>query len=94
METRTKVFNGKRLSLLRFLKGWSLQEVADHLGVGKQTVSKYESGQITPPLVIVVGMSELFSVPLDYWTSTYVQIDFSDNDMSIEILKQAHFKKF
>lgn len=34
------------LRALRLQKGYTLQDIARHLGVGKQTVQKYESGVI------------------------------------------------
>ena len=51
---------------LRKKKGWSQEELAERLGVTRQSVSKWESGQSVPDLNKIVFMSDLFGVTTDY----------------------------
>ncbi|MBQ6173367.1 MAG: helix-turn-helix domain-containing protein [Clostridia bacterium] len=51
---------------LRKKNGWSQEELADKLGVSRQSVSKWESAQSVPDMARVVQLSELFGVSTDY----------------------------
>ena len=51
---------------LRKKSGWSQEELAEKLGVSRQSVSKWESAQSVPDMARVVQMSELFGVSTDY----------------------------
>jgi len=51
---------------LRKKNGWSQEELAEQLGVSRQSVSKWESAQSVPDMGRVVQLSELFSVSTDY----------------------------
>ena len=46
--------------------GWSQEELADKLGVSRQSVSKWEGAQAVPDMKKIVMMSELFGVSTDY----------------------------
>ncbi len=46
--------------------GWSQEELAEQLGVSRQSVSKWESAQSVPDLQRVLEMSRLFGVSTDY----------------------------
>ena len=46
--------------------GWSQEELADRLGVSRQSVSKWESAQAVPDMKKIVTLSELFGVSTDY----------------------------
>lgn len=46
--------------------GWSQEELADKLGVSRQSVSKWEGAQAVPDMKKIVQMSELFGVSTDY----------------------------
>ncbi len=46
--------------------GWSQEELAQRLGVSRQSVSKWESAQAVPDMKKIVQMSELFGVSTDY----------------------------
>ena len=46
--------------------GWSQEELADKLGVSRQSVSKWESAQSVPDLQRILEMSRLFNVSTDY----------------------------
>ena len=46
--------------------GWSQEELADKLGVSRQSVSKWEGAQAMPDMKKILQMSELFGVSTDY----------------------------
>ena len=46
--------------------GWSQEELADKLGVSRQSVSKWEGAQAVPDMKKIVMLSELFGVSTDY----------------------------
>lgn len=46
--------------------GWSQEELAEKLGVSRQSVSKWESAQSVPDLNRIIKMAELFGVTTDY----------------------------
>ena len=60
-----KVFSEKLLELRR-QAGLSQEELADRLGVTRQSVSKWEGGAAMPELSKLIALSELFSVAVDY----------------------------
>ena len=55
-----------RIQHLRKIKGISQEELADQIGVSRQTVSKWESEQSSPDIEKVVVMSDYFGVTTDY----------------------------
>lgn len=46
--------------------GWSQEELAEKLGVSRQSVSKWEGAQSIPDMNKILQMSELFGVTTDY----------------------------
>lgn len=57
---------GERIIKHRKKNGWSQEELAERLGVSRQSVSKWESGTSVPDLNRILEMSELFEVTTDY----------------------------
>lgn len=55
-----------RIQRLRKAKGMSQEELADQIGVSRQAVSKWESGQTSPDLEKIVLLSDFFDVTTDY----------------------------
>lgn len=51
---------------LRKKNGWSQEELAEKLGVTRQSVSKYEGAQSIPDLDKILKLSEVFGVTTDY----------------------------
>ncbi|MCP4163138.1 MAG: helix-turn-helix transcriptional regulator [Deltaproteobacteria bacterium] len=58
-------FNQK-LKELRLEKGWTQEELADSLKIHRMRVSVYERGKATPETKVLIKMSEIFNVSLDY----------------------------
>ena len=55
-----------KITALRKKAGWSQEELAEQLGVTRQSVSKWEGAQSVPDLDKVVQMSRLFGVTTDF----------------------------
>lgn len=55
----------EKLIQLRREKGYSQEQLADLLGVSRQSVSKWEAGQSTPELAKLLTLADLFGVTLD-----------------------------
>ena len=51
---------------LRKKAGWSQEELADKLGVSRQSVSKWEGAQSIPDMNKILQLSSLFGVSTDY----------------------------
>lgn len=55
-----------RIQYLRKQKGLSQEELAEMVGVSRQSVSKWESEQSIPDLEKIIIMSDIFEVTTDY----------------------------
>jgi transcriptional regulator with XRE-family HTH domain len=60
---------GEKLLGLRKKEGLSQEDVADKLGVSRQTVSKWETDQTVPELIKVRLLSKLYNISFDYLIS-------------------------
>lgn len=56
----------EKIMSLRKKAGWSQEELAEKLGVTRQSVSKWEVASSTPDITKIVQMSKLFGVTTDY----------------------------
>ena len=54
-----------RLRLLRAERRWSQAELADRLGVSRQTVNAIETGKYDPSLPLAFAMARLFAQPIE-----------------------------
>lgn len=59
------VSHEERLQTLREEHGMSQLELAEQLGVSRQTVSRWETGQIKPSADNLLRLSQLWGVPVD-----------------------------
>lgn len=57
---------GEKILKLRKARGWSQEELAGHIGVTRQALSRWESDAAVPDTVNVVELSDLFGVSCDY----------------------------
>ena len=55
-----------KITDLRKKNGWSQEELAEKLGVSRQSISKWESAQSAPDMNRIIKMSEIFGVSTDY----------------------------
>ena len=56
----------EKLQLLRKNKGLTQEELAERLGVSRQAVAKWESGQVYPDIFNLIQISDLMNVSVDY----------------------------
>ncbi|MDY5612842.1 helix-turn-helix domain-containing protein [Dysosmobacter sp.] len=62
----------EKLMTLRKQAGLSQEQLADRLGVTRQSVSKWESGAVLPEIVKLISLSEMFGVSVDYLVKDYM----------------------
>lgn len=67
----------EKLYKLRKDKGLSQEQLADGLGVSRQAISKWESGQSTPESEKLVLISNYFDISLDYLMKDDIALDLS-----------------
>ena len=65
---------GKKLASLREAAGLSQEELAEVLGVSRQSVSKWEMGQALPGIERILKMADIFSVTTDQLLRDTVEI--------------------
>ncbi len=76
---------GKKIMELRKQKGLSQEELAEKVGVARQTISKWELGETSPDLKQSKELSQIFNVSLD---------ELVDNDIkSILVEKTSNTEK-
>lgn len=56
---------GQRLYEMRRAKGLSQEQAAEHLGVTRQTISKWESDQTTPDFDKILPLCDLYNISTD-----------------------------
>lgn len=59
----------EKIKKLRFERKWSQDKLAEKLGIGRQYVSKYETGKILPSADSLQKLAEVFGVSIDYLLS-------------------------
>lgn len=55
----------ERLYTLRKSRGFSQEELAEHIGVSRQAVSKWERGEASPDTDNIIQLSKIYGVSLD-----------------------------
>ncbi len=56
----------KRFIELRKEKGYTQQYVADYLKIDRSNYSKYELGKLEPSIDMLIALSNLYGVSIDY----------------------------
>ena len=54
-----------RLKVLRAIRDWSQQDLADKLEVSRQSVNAIETGRYDPSLPLAFRIAELFDLPIE-----------------------------
>ena len=54
-----------QLAELRNEKGWSQADLAEQLGVSRQTINSLERGKYDPSLPLAFKISKLFELPIE-----------------------------
>ena len=55
----------EKLQLLRKQNGYSQEELAERIGIARQTISKWENGQAIPEINGLIRLSELYGITVD-----------------------------
>ncbi len=69
---------GDRIAILRKAKGISQVELANVIGVSKQSISNWENNNIMPSVEMVITMADYFGCSSDYL------LELNENKMLIE----------
>lgn len=64
----------EKITELRKGRGWSQEQLAEQLGISRQSVSKWESGMAVPDLDRIIKISDLFGVSVDYLVKDEVTV--------------------
>ena len=54
-----------RLKVLRAERNWSQLDLAEHLGVSRQSVNAIETGKYDPSLPLAFRIADLFGLPIE-----------------------------
>jgi putative transcriptional regulator len=54
-----------RLKVLRATRSWSQQDLADRLGVSRQSVNAIETGRYDPSLPLAFGIADVFGLSIE-----------------------------
>lgn len=66
---------GEKIAKLRKENNYTQEQLAELLGVSRQSVSKYESGIVYPETEKLIRLSEVFGCTVDYLLKDYVEMD-------------------
>lgn len=66
-----------RLRVLRAERNWSQADLAERLGVSRQSVNAIETGKFDPSLPLAFRIAHLFGGTIE---SIFVEVDASDGD--------------
>lgn len=80
----------EKLQLLRSKTGMSQEELAERLGISRQSISKWESGQSVPDLKKLIILSEIYNVTIDSLVKDGDEYDMlqetDDKDSKVNII--------
>ncbi|MDD4199910.1 MAG: helix-turn-helix transcriptional regulator [Eubacteriales bacterium] len=64
--------------------GWSQEDLAERLGVSRQSVSKWEGAQAVPDMKKILQLAEAFGVTTDYLLRDEIEERFVSDSISID----------
>ena len=80
---------GKIIKELRIQKGWTMEKLADTLGVGKSAVNKWEKGYVTnikqstiKKMADIFGVSPAYIMGFDE-SKEIIEIDLTDEEYNL-----------
>lgn len=83
MRRGKKMILADKIMKLRKQCGWSQEELAEQLGISRQSVSKWESGTSIPDLEKIIKMSGIFGVTTDYLLKDEIEEITLENSVDI-----------
>lgn len=84
---------GKKISLCRKEAGLSQEALADKLGISRQAVSRWETGEALPDTVKIVQLARLFNVSCDYLLMEEVEDSKPVDTESRQSTERNHIKR-
>lgn len=75
----------ERVKMARISAGMSQQDLADKVGVTKQSISQYERGVRKPDMDTLTALSDIFNLSTDYLTG--------QSDVTLRFLTEDDLKK-
>lgn len=87
----------EKVQELRKKKGLSQEQLAEKLGISRQAISKWESGQSAPDIDKVVLISEFFNVSTDYLLKQEKEVleeSVNQEEYTIEVNVKMNKKAF
>lgn len=79
----------EKLFELRKEKGWSQEKLAEQINVSRQSISKWESGQVLPEIEKIIELSKIFQV-----TTDYLLLDENSEKASTEVILEEGKDKY
>ncbi len=76
---------GRRICRQRRVKGLSQEELADLIGVSRQTISKWESNSMQPTLENVKLLCSQLGVSIDYFTHEELKSGEDADEIAISL---------
>ena len=86
---QTKI--GKNLQELREEKGLTQEQLAEHLGVSRRTVSRWETGSNLPDLDLLIELSDYYETDLRLLLDGEKDKKKMDREMEETVLKVAEY---
>ena len=83
-----------RLIELRKQKGWSQEELGYRLGVTRQTVSKWETGESIPEVTKLIKLGKLYNLSVDELVGGKENLDVNVNNTENKIKKKSFVKRY
>lgn len=81
-----------KLQLLRKQNGYSQEQLSDKLGIARQTLSKWETGQAVPELGNLISLSNLYGITIDRIVKEDDECNISlSKNVSMDIYKIIEF---
>lgn len=60
--------NPKKIKEARMARGFNITELAEKVGVTRQTISKYECGELNPSAIVLRKISEALNLPFSFFS--------------------------
>ena len=76
---------GKRLRAVRKELGLTQKQLGEKIGVGRTTISEYESGKIVPRQDGLIKLAEVLKVSVDFLTGTQAVATIENNQYVCQI---------
>jgi len=80
---KTELFIGRRLKFLRDYNDMTCQQMADILGVSKQAVSRFETGDLNPSNLLFKRICETLKVSPEFFTKQEITVNLKQTSITV-----------